>query len=83
MTENLKRKRLDSSSIWFDVTGVTIELLLAVTIGVGTLSLIALSVGDPDTMALLAVSGIAVFLVGIAVIRVAERFGTYDVPEHG
>lgn len=43
-------------------------------------SLIALSVGDPETMAVVAVTGGAMLLLGLAVARLFEHLGTNGRP---
>lgn len=69
----LKADRLAPSSVRFRLTAVSIDLLLTIALLAGTVSMLALSVGDPELAALVTISGAAVFGLTLAMIRLLDR----------
>lgn len=66
-------------STWLELNGRTVDLLLAVTILLGSVSLLAMAGGEPETMALVALTGIAVVFLGTVLVRVSEHLRTTGV----
>lgn len=60
-------------STWLELNGRAVALLLAVATLLGSASLLAMASGEPETMALVALTGIAVVLLGTALVRLSER----------
>lgn len=63
-------------STWLELNGRTVDLLFAVTVLLGSVSLLAMASGEPETMALVALTGIAVVLLGTALVRISEHLRT-------
>lgn len=63
-------------STWLELNVTTLDYLLAVTVFLGTVSLFSAVSGEPETMALVAVAGITVVVLGTTFVRLSEHFRT-------
>lgn len=75
-----RRSRFGRSSTWLELNVTALDLLLAVTLLFGSASLLAMASGDPETIALVALAGAVVVLLGTAVIRLSDRLRTTETP---
>ncbi|MDJ1431538.1 hypothetical protein [Halostagnicola sp. A-GB9-2] len=80
MVHHQRTERLVPSSAWFNVRCVTLELLLTLSLLAGAVSLLALSTGNPETIAMVAFASVTVLVTGIAVIRLLDRLESRGVP---
>lgn len=78
VVNRIRQSRFGRSSTWLELNVTALDLLLAVTMLVGSASLLAMASGDPETMALVALAGVALVLVGTAAIRLSERVRTTE-----
>ncbi|CQR49915.1 hypothetical protein [Haloferax massiliensis] len=67
-------------STWEELNADVIACLFTVTLLIGTLSLASMAGGDPETMVAVAVTGVAVVLLGTALIRLSEYLRTTESP---
>jgi hypothetical protein len=67
------------SSTWGQLNASAVELLFAVTLLIGSASLVSMASGDPETMALVALTGITVVLLGMGLLRLSEYLRTTDL----
>ncbi len=67
---------------WLDLNVAAGEVLLAVTVLFGSLSLLAMASGDPETMALVALAGLSIGLIGLTALRLSEHLRTTRHPSH-
>lgn len=67
------------SPTWLKLNATAVKLLLAATLLIGLVSLFAMATGDPETMALVGLTGIAVVLFGTAAVRFSERLRTTEL----
>ena len=63
-------------STWLGLNARATELLFTMTLLIGSISLVAMASGDPETMALVALTGVAVVVLGATFIRLSERLRT-------
>ncbi len=63
-------------STWLAVNYRAIDLLFTMTLLIGTVSLLAMASGDPETMALVALTGVAVVVLGATLLRLSEHLRT-------
>ena len=63
-------------STWGELNASAVELFFAVTLLIGAVSFVSMASGDPETMALVALTGITVVLLGVGVIRLSEYLRT-------
>ncbi|MFC6824572.1 hypothetical protein [Halopelagius fulvigenes] len=75
-----RRSEFGLPSRWLELNSSAIELLFAVTVVLGSMSLFALASGDPETTAFIALTGIAVVLLGTALVRLSEHLRTNRTP---
>ncbi len=75
-----RTERLVPSSAWFKMRCVTLEVLLTVSLLAGTASLLALSTGNPETIAMVAFASVTVLFTGLTVIRLLDRLESRGVP---
>lgn len=73
------QSRIRVPSTWLELNGSAIALLLTATALLGTASLVAMAIGEPETMALVALAGMTVVLLGTAAVRLSESLRTRDV----
>jgi xanthosine utilization system XapX-like protein len=66
-------------STWLELNDTAVELLFAVSLVVGSASLLAMASGDPEVMALVALTGFTVLLVGTTLVRLSEHLRTNGV----
>jgi hypothetical protein len=64
------------STTWLELNVTAVNALLTVTLLLGTASILATGAGKPETVALLVLAGIAVVLVGMALVRLSEHLRT-------
>lgn len=64
------------TTTWLDLQLTVGDLLLGLTLALGTASLLATSLGDPETMAVVALTGFTVALLGTAVLHCARRLSS-------
>ena len=65
-----------SRSTWLGLNARALDLLFAVTLLLGTASALAMASGEPETMALVAVTGLVVVGLGTAALRLSEGLRT-------
>ena len=70
----------DLPTTWLELNFVASDLLIAVMVILGSVSLFAMASGEPETMALVAAVGIAVCLLGLSLLRMSEQLRTEGVP---
>lgn len=63
-------------STWLELNVTALDFLLAVTLLLGSVSIFATATGEPETMALVALAGITVVLLGITFVRLSEHLRT-------
>ncbi len=63
-------------STWLGLNTRATELLFAMALLIGSISLLAMASGDPETMALVALTGVAVVVLGATLIRLSEHIRT-------
>jgi hypothetical protein len=74
-----RKNAISAPSTWLELNATAVELLLAVTLFIGSASLLAMASGDPEPMALVALTGIAVVVIGTALLRFSERLRTEEM----
>lgn len=70
------RSKLEVPSTWLELNVTAAGALLTVTLLLGTVSTLAAAAGKPETVALVVLTGIAVVLVGAALVRLSEHLRT-------
>ncbi|WP_090622857.1 hypothetical protein [Natrinema salaciae] len=65
-------------STWEELNANAIELLFTVTLLIGAASFVLMAGGDPETMALVALTGVTVVLLGTALVRFSEYLRTTE-----
>ncbi|SDR20172.1 hypothetical protein [Natronobacterium texcoconense] len=63
-------------STWLELNVRAEALLFTVTLLIGSVSLLAVASGEPETMALVALTGLAVVVLGTTLVRLSERLRT-------
>lgn len=63
-------------STWLGLNARATELVFAMVLVIGSISLLAMASGDPETMALVALTGVAVVALGATFIRLSEHLRT-------
>ncbi|WP_114577923.1 hypothetical protein [Saliphagus sp. LR7] len=66
-------------STWSELNVRAVELLFAVTLLIGAVSFAVMASGDPELVAVVALSGITVVLFGTALIRLSESIRTTEL----
>lgn len=61
---------------WLELNVTTLDYLRAVTVFLGAVSLYSAVSGEPETMALVAVAGITVAVLGTTFVRLSEHLRT-------
>jgi len=70
------RSRIGFPSTWLELNVTAASALLTVTLLLGTVSTLAAAAGKPETVALFVLTGIAVVLAGMALVRLSEHLRT-------
>lgn len=63
-------------SSWRRVNGRMLDVLLALTVLIGAASLLAMASGEPELVALVALTGLAVVFLGTFLVRRSEQLRT-------
>lgn len=63
-------------STWLELNVIALDFLLAVTLFLGSVSIFTIASGEPETMALVALAGITVILLGMTFVRLSEHLRT-------
>lgn len=74
--EGHQQRGFSLPSTWLELNVTTLDYLIAVTVFLGAVSLFSAVSGEPETMALVAVAGITVVLLGTTFIRLSEHLRT-------
>ncbi|MCU4799945.1 hypothetical protein OB920_06135 [Halobacteria archaeon HArc-gm2] len=73
------RQSANVPSTWGQLNASAVELLFAVALLIGSASLVSMASGDPETMALVALTGITVVLLGLSLVRLSEYLRRTDL----
>ncbi|ELZ70408.1 hypothetical protein C5B91_06325 [Haloferax sp. Atlit-10N] len=65
-------------STWEELNADVTAFLFTVTLLIGAASLALMAGGDPETMAVVALTGVAVVLLGTALVRLSENLRTAE-----
>ncbi len=60
-------------STWVGLNARAIELLFTTTLLLGSVSLLAMASGEPETMAMVALTGVAIVVLGATLVRLSEH----------
>lgn len=71
---------LVAPTAWRRLNVATLELACTLALLVGSVSLAAAATGDPETTATVAATGVAVVLLGIALVKLFDHLETNGVP---
>ncbi|WP_227133863.1 hypothetical protein [Halorubellus salinus] len=74
-----QQNRFALPSTWLELNDTAVELLFAVSLLIGSASLFAMASGDPEMMALVALTGLTVIFLGTALVRSSEYLRTNGV----
>ncbi|WP_276255244.1 hypothetical protein [Halomontanus rarus] len=69
MGDSLANERFVSTSTWFRLGSVTMETVIALALLASAASLFAVSIGDPEMVALIGASAVALVLTGLTLAR--------------
>lgn len=75
-----RSERLVPSSTWSTIRDRTLEVLIAISLVLGAASLIALSTGNPESIAMIAGASFCLIVGGLATIRLLESLAADGVP---
>lgn len=67
-------------STWRELNTSAVALLFTVTLLIMSVSFVSMASGDPKTMALVALTGITVVLLGMCLVRLSEYLRTTSLP---
>ncbi|MCO8267098.1 hypothetical protein ACOZ4B_19365 [Haloferax prahovense] len=67
-------------STWEELNADVIAFLFTATLLIGAASFALMAGGDPETMAVVALTGVAVVLLGTALVRFSEYLRTTESP---
>ncbi|MFC4986324.1 hypothetical protein [Saliphagus infecundisoli] len=74
-----QQRRSGVPSTWGELNSSAVELLFAVTLLLGSVSVAVMASGDPELMAVVALSGVTVVLFGMALVRLSEYLRTTEL----
>lgn len=69
MGYSLANERFVSTSTWFRLSSATVETVLTLTLLAGAASLFAVSIGDPEMVALIGAGAVTLIVLGLALAR--------------
>ncbi|KDE59265.1 hypothetical protein EL22_23725 [Halostagnicola sp. A56] len=80
MVHTYRSERLVPPSTWSTIRDRSLELLIAISLVLGAASLIALSTGNPESIAMIAGTSFCLIVGGLATVRLLESLEANGVP---
>ncbi|MCU4971981.1 hypothetical protein OB955_04420 [Halobacteria archaeon AArc-m2/3/4] len=80
MGDSFAKERFVSASTWFRLGSVTVETVIALALLASAASLFAVSIGDPEMVALIGAGAVTVIVLGLALARLFSYLEINGLP---